>query len=126
MNTIKIILLGDLKVGKTAIISQYLNHNFSDEYNMTVLYEKHQKQIELKNKQINLEIWELSGNLNNRFVTDILKNNLTIIFFIYDSTKEKTFLDLNYWYECINKEIEINYYFIVLSNKNDLNNKEVS
>ena len=35
--------------------------------------------INAKNKQINLDIWELSGNLNNRFVSDILKNNLSII-----------------------------------------------
>ena len=49
MDSIKLIVVGETNVGKTSIISQYINNTFTEEYSMTMNSDKLMKDIELSN-----------------------------------------------------------------------------
>ena len=58
---IKLVLVGDTSVGKSALITNYLFNNFSDNYEPTVL-DVFQGKKNVKKKQYQLEIHDTSGD----------------------------------------------------------------
>ena len=92
------------------------------DYKRKISYEKYEKQIELNNNKIDLEIWEINGKLNYRYIKENIINNSKIIFLVYDTKRKKTFSKLNEWYQSICEILgKDNMFFIVIANKTDLN-----
>ena len=126
---LKLILVGNSKVGKTSIISQYYNKSFSGEYITTISTDKITKEVEINNTKINLQIWDTAGQEKYRSINQIFMKNTNIAILVYDITNRKSFEDLVNWY---NQIIEINnnssdLVFAVVGNKSDLyENQEVN
>ncbi len=65
MEKLKLIFVGETAVGKTSIISQYMNNSYSSESTSTIGTDKSVKDIQLENgKKFNLEIWDTPGQKN--------------------------------------------------------------
>jgi small GTP-binding protein len=58
---IKLVLVGDTAVGKSAMITNYLFNSFSDEYEPTVL-DVYRGTKNVKKKQYEIEIHDTSGD----------------------------------------------------------------
>ena len=58
---LKLVLVGDTAVGKSCLITNYLENSFTDEYEPTVL-DVFKGIKEVKKKQINMEIHDTSGD----------------------------------------------------------------
>ena len=119
---IKIILVGESKVGKTSIIKQYCEKMFSEEYISTIGSDKILKEIELENKtKVNLEIWDTVGQERYSSTNKIFFKKTQIAILVYDITERKTFEKLQKWYDQI-KEINNTEDIIigVVGNKSDL------
>ncbi len=58
----KIKLVGDGKVGKTSIITQYITNSFKEDYIMSTNQDKSIKEIKLEDGvKLTLEIWDTIG-----------------------------------------------------------------
>jgi small GTP-binding protein len=57
----KICLLGSFSVGKTSLISRYVNSLFSDKYLTTVGVKIDKKQLTVDGQELSLLIWDLAG-----------------------------------------------------------------
>ncbi len=57
----KICLLGSFSVGKTSLISRYVNSLFSDKYLTTVGVRIDKKQLDIDGQELSLLIWDLAG-----------------------------------------------------------------
>ena len=126
-NPLKIIFVGEAQVGKTAIITQYTENRFEEEYMLSMNSDKRQKEVELTNgKKVKIEIWDTIGQIGYRAVNKIFMKNTKIALMVYDITNQKTFNVLNEFYEQINdvngKE---NVFFVVIGNKSDLYEEKV-
>ena len=122
MNPIKIILVGESTVGKTSIITQYIENRFEEEHLITVVSDKFPKDFKTKNGEtIKIEIWDTAGNEKFRAVNKIFMKNSKIAIIVYDITNENSFKNLNYWYEQVignnNKDEMV---FAIAGNKSDL------
>ena len=122
MSSIKLILVGEAQVGKTAIINQYIQNTFEEEYIATIGQEKQTKEITLKNgTKFKLEIWDTIGQDSYSAANKIFMRNAKIALLVYDITKEESFKNLNKFYTqvCdINGKDKI--IFGVVGNKSDL------
>ena len=122
MSSIKLILVGEAQVGKTAIINQYIQNTFEEEYIATIGQEKQTKEITLKNgTKFKLEIWDTIGQDTYSAANKIFIRNAKIALLVYDITKEESFKNLNKFYTqvCdINGKDKI--IFGVVGNKSDL------
>ena len=122
MSSIKLILVGEAQVGKTAIINQYIQNTFEEEYIATIGQEKQTKEISLKNgTKFKLEIWDTIGQDTYSAANKIFMRNAKIALLVYDITKEESFKNLNKFYTqvCdINGKDKI--IFGVVGNKSDL------
>jgi small GTP-binding protein len=127
MTSIKLILIGSEQVGKTAIINQYVNNSFSEEYIATFAQDKSIKEIILKNEtKLKLEIWDTIGQENLRAANKIFMKGAKIALLVYDITNKESFTNLNEFYKqvCdINGKDKI--IIGVVGNKNDLYEERV-
>ena len=129
MKKVKLILIGEGKVGKTSIIKQFVDETFLEEYIQTFSNDKFLKNIEIDDKnntELTLEIWDTLGQENSRVVNKIFMKNANIGLLVYDITNQKSFDDLDVFLsqvdEIIGKE---NIVLGVVANKSDLYEEKV-
>ena len=135
----KIILLGDNEVGKSSLVQRLMKKNFSDEYDSTI-YDEYKFQINYENKnnlsiesskydkfEYTMEIIDTGDFLKN---FDIIKNNISNVncfFFIYAVNNSNSFDHISTIYKKLKENCAHfdEYNTLLLSNKNDLNEKIV-
>ena len=61
-NVIKLVVIGDIGVGKTSIIRRYVESDYSPEYRISVQLDFKQKQVSLGETKLNLQLWDVPGN----------------------------------------------------------------
>ena len=117
---VKVILVGDSGVGKTSMISRYLNQ-FSDHIDSTVTTSYYNKKEIIDNYDLNFQIWDTVGQEQYRSLNSLFFKDAQICLMVYDITKKETFRSIkDYWYESIlNNGLE-GVIFGVAGNKNDL------
>ena len=107
----KVILVGESGVGKTSIISRYINNSFEYETFSThgnAIFKK-QLAMEEENKLIKFIILDTAGQEKYRSVTENFFIDSDIIILVYDITKKDTFQELkNYWIKKIREILQEN------------------
>ena len=125
-SNLKVILVGNGKVGKTSLIHQLIEKNFKIDYLMNTSVDKFKKIIEIDNVKLNLEIWDTIGQEIFASINKIFMKNSNIAILVYDSTSKESFLKLDNWYKQItdinNKK---NIIIGICGNKSDLFEKQV-
>jgi small GTP-binding protein len=121
MEKAKFIIVGEGRVGKTSILSQYQNSSFQTEYQSTTAPDKVIKKIKINGQELTLEIWDTAGQEVYKAANKIFMKKSNIALIVYDITERETFTKLNDWYknvlECANKDGII---FGIAANKSDL------
>ena len=125
---IKIVIIGQSSVGKTSIISQFVEKTFQQDVQSTVGGSFNSKSIKCEdlNKILKLEIWDTAGQERYRSVTKMFYKDADVALLVYDITNLSSFEDLqSYWVqqvlECSLKKTML----IIVANKSDLIEKEL-
>ena len=123
----KIVLIGNVSVGKSSIIRRFVHNDFNNSYLCTVGTELFRKSLFIgENKQVNLFIWDTCGQERFRSVTRQYYHDTQAILLVFDLTNKKTFNNLNSWYEeALNYINNTNCLFFLLGNKWDETEKIV-
>ena len=101
----KIVLIGESGVGKTSIISRFVNNKFSSTLPSTPGAVFATKTILIEGKKIKFEIWDTAGQEKYRALAKVFYKNAHVCILVYDITRRETFEELkNFW---IN-EIKVN------------------
>lgn len=86
---IKIAVLGSGGVGKTSLISAYLEKSFPLRYVPTIGSTIAKKEYKLKDHILRLAIWDIGGQLRFNVLNPVLFNNVDFALLIFDLTKPK-------------------------------------
>ena len=117
----KIVLLGDLSVGKSSIANRYIKGNFSNKYIATIGGSFYAKNIKLKNNElIKLHIWDTGGSERFKSISNIYYRNADGALLIYDVTNEYSLFNLNYWIKELKSKVN-NLVIAIVGNKIDVN-----
>ena len=117
----KIIVVGDVSVGKTSIIGRYINNSFDDDYKCTISAEQHTKVIkEDDTTSIKLNIWDTAGQEKFRSLTRQYYRDCQGAFIVFDITKKKTFEFIKFWIDDIKNNGNDDTVIIIMGNKSDL------
>ena len=120
ITTIKIGLLGDSSVGKTAICNSFLNMEFSSDIISTIGLEKLETKFKLDDgNTIKLILWDTAGQ--ERFRSIALKSIKAVqgIVIVFDLTNKKSFENINLWLEIIKENFQ-NPCLVLFGNKADI------
>ena len=109
---LKLVLIGESGVGKTSIITQFVEEVFTADKNSTIGGTFSSKSVKCGNgKNLKLEIWDTAGQERYRSVTKMFYNS-------YDQLQ-------NYWVEQVKESSPKNIIIAIAANKCDLFDKEV-
>lgn len=96
----KIVFIGNVAVGKSSIIRRFVLNEYNKQYFCTVGTELSKKSLLIgENKMVNLFIWDTCGQEKFRTVTRQYYRDTQAILLVFDLTDEKSFTDLESWYE---------------------------
>ena len=119
--TIKIIILGDSKVGKTSFIIRFTKNKFDETYLATIGVDYKDRIINIENKLYKLMFYDTAGEERYKSIPKNHIKNVQGIILMYDITNKLSFESINDWISDV-KEIQgENFPMILVGNKIDLN-----
>ena len=98
--TCKVVLIGESGVGKTSIISRYINNTFKSQLMSTPGANFVTKNVimEDENQSIKFEIWDTAGQERYRSLAKVFYKNAAVCVLVYDITRKTSFDAIkNYW-----------------------------
>ena len=109
--TCKVVLIGESGVGKTSIISRYINNTFKSQLMSTPGANFVTKNVIMEddNQSIKFEIWGTAGQERYRALAKVFYKNAAVCVLVYDITRKTSFNELkNYWYKEIKENAQSN------------------
>ena len=129
MEAYKIVLIGESGVGKTSIISRYINNSFDLQVLTSSSAQFISKTITLSDDTaLKLDIWDTAGQEKFRSLAKIFYKDAKVIILVYDITNKASFDNLkNYWFNEIEENSISDVILAIVGNKDDLyENEQVS
>ena len=124
VKAIKIGLLGDSQVGKTAICRAFMNYEFENEFVSTIGNIKLETKYRLKNgEQIKLILWDSAGQERYRAVAMSTLKAVTGVILVFDVTLRESFQNVSRWLDDIKENLN-DPCLILFANKIDLDKSE--
>ena len=124
LKVVKLALLGDSAVGKTALCHALLNLDFSEDALASIGIDKLETKFPLKNgKEIKLILWDTAGQERFRSMAKQTLRAVQGIVVVFDVTAKRTFENVNLWLEDI-KECIDNPCLVLFGNKADMPNEK--
>ena len=62
----KIILIGNIGVGKTSLIQRFVHQKFSEEYLSTIGVKVDKKMVQINNRLLSMLIWDVAGDASQK------------------------------------------------------------
>ena len=120
---IKIITLGDSRVGKTSLIIKYIENKFSTTFVTTMGFDIKNKQITLKDgTEAKLMLFDTAGQERFRSLAENYIRKANGILLVYDISEKQSFQNIENWMDSI-KENSNELPIILIGNKSDLNDE---
>ena len=122
----KIVLLGDVSVGKTSIASRYCKNSFNDHHINTIGGAYQQQKVVLGNgSMVKLHIWDTSGQERFRAMTNLYYRDAQVAILTYDITNESSFSSIDFWINELKYKVENeNMILCLVGNKCDVTSNE--
>ena len=122
LKDLKVVLVGETAVGKTSIISQFIEKIFQvDLQSSTVGTLSTKTFIYNGNKLLKLEIWDTAGQERYRSLTKMFYKEASVAIMVYDITRKQTYEEIkNYWADEISNNAPENIIKVLCANKSDL------
>ncbi|XDV48443.1 hypothetical protein PO909_017853 [Leuciscus waleckii] len=114
---LKVIILGDSGVGKTSLMNQYVNNKFSNQYKATIGADFLTKEVMVDDRLVTMQIWDTAGQERFQSLGVAFYRGADCCVLVYDVTAPTTFKTMDSWK---------NFPFVVLGNKIDLENRQVT
>ena len=122
---VKVVVVGDVQVGKTSILKKALKNEFTEEYKSTKGYEFNIALIKVNDTIIKFQIWEISGEENSG--PSLLNfRNANLGYLVYSVTSRESFNNLKYWIEKLRKKAPTIRIILIGNKCDDKDNRKVS
>ena len=122
--SLKVTLIGNTAVGKTALINQFVNNSYIDNPIATIGCDKFSKIERINNLKIKLNLWDTAGQERFRSLSPMFLKGSNIVILVYDITNKNSFEEIEHFWLDIVKENTTNFILSVAANKSDLYQKE--
>jgi len=117
---LKLVMIGDSGVGKTNILSRYINNEFSLTSKATIGVEFCSTIVKKNGKLIKLQIWDTAGQERYKSITSAYYKGAKGAFVVYDITRAKTFKNIDRWILELKANGNEDILIVLIGNKLDL------
>ena len=118
---LKILVLGEGRIGKTCLIERYVNRTFKENYIATIGMDIRNKKLEINKRDFNITINDTAGQERFRSLTKMFYKGADGILVGFDLTEPKTLQLVDFWIQEIenNKSKEHPISLVLFGNKCD-------
>ncbi|XP_072528191.1 ras-related protein Rab-38 [Salminus brasiliensis] len=103
----KVLVIGDLGVGKSSIIKRYVHHNFSPNYRATIGVDFALKVLNLEQGTVRLQLWDIAGQERFGNMTRVYYREAIGAFIVFDVTRPSTFEAVTKWKEDLDAKLSL-------------------
>ena len=97
MTVLKIVLIGDGGVGKTAIRERYLGKGFKSQYLLTIGADFAMRDDTINNTNVRYQIWDLAGQQRFDAVREVYYKGCVGALLVYDVTRPDSYFNTPKW-----------------------------
>ena len=116
---LRILLVGDVGVGKTSLMIRYTENKFNDNCATTIGVDSKDKILNINSSKHIIKVIDTAGQERYQTITKSYFRYVQGIFIVFDVNNEESFNSLEKWIEII-KEVKKEPNIIILANKSDL------
>eukprot|EP00475_Leptophrys_vorax_P002319 TRINITY_DN112_c0_g5_i1.p1 TRINITY_DN112_c0_g5~~TRINITY_DN112_c0_g5_i1.p1 ORF type:complete len:266 (+),score=59.94 TRINITY_DN112_c0_g5_i1:145-942(+) len=125
-NKFKVVVLGDVMVGKTSFIARFLYGNFNTQYQATIGIDFLSTSVSLPDRTLRLQIWDTAGQERFRSLIPSYIRDCAVAFVLYDVAERSSFEHVQEWVHRIKNEGGERVVVVLCGNKCDVDNRAVS
>ncbi|XP_023648441.1 ras-related protein Rab-38 [Paramormyrops kingsleyae] len=103
----KVLVIGDLGVGKTSVIKRYVQQSFSPNYRATIGVDFALKVLNWNTETIRLQLWDIAGQERFGNMTRVYYREATGAFIVFDVTRPSTFEAVTKWKEDLDSKLSL-------------------
>ncbi|XP_018416221.1 PREDICTED: ras-related protein Rab-7a-like [Nanorana parkeri] len=127
---IKILLIGNAGVGKSALMNQYVNSRFTNYYRATIGADFFTKELRLDDRMVTAQIWDTAGTERFQSLGAALYRGTDCCLLVFDVTSPNSFHALDTWHKEFLVQADPSspdkFPFVVIANKADLEERQVT
>jgi small GTP-binding protein len=123
---LKVAILGDAGVGKTSLANQFIDSSFKEDYRATIGANILKKDIKItkSNSTCKLVLWDIAGQVQYEKSRSAYYEGCSGALLVYDITRYSSFDNISAkWLIDYTKHVGKNQKYILIGNKNDLENQ---
>ncbi|MFO8019178.1 MAG: Rab family GTPase [Promethearchaeia archaeon] len=102
----KLVVFGDGGVGKTSLVTRYLQGVFTGNTTMTIGVDFHTKTLNINGTEVSLQIWDFAGEDRFRFLLPSYLRGANGGIFMYDITRYSSIKNFDAWLNVLRTEAE--------------------
>ncbi|KAJ3431281.1 rab2a [Anaeramoeba flamelloides] len=122
----KYIIVGAMGVGKSSLLTRFIEDKFYPEISHTIGVEFATKIIEIVKERVKLQVWDTAGQERFRAVTRSYYRGTSTVFLVYDISRRSSFNQLETWLNDAKNYTDPNVVKFLIGNKIDINERQVS
>ncbi|KAK0417800.1 hypothetical protein QR680_013219 [Steinernema hermaphroditum] len=116
----KVAILGDANVGKTALLNRFVFDRFEHDYKFTVGADFYNRTIENKHgNRVHLQIWDTAGHERFHSILPAIVRDASAAVLVYDVTDESSFHNVAYWRMFVQLECRNDPFVVIVGTKAD-------
>jgi Ras-related protein Rab-5B len=116
----KIVIIGAVAVGKTALATRLQRSNFDEDYQPTIGAGYFSHRMIVDDREVELQIWDTAGMERYRSLGPIYYRDSVAAIIVYDQNDPTTADGVKTWYEAFRTTVTGNAVVVVAANKADL------
>lgn len=117
---LKIVLLGEGRVGKTSILLRYIKGEYNDRQVSTLQASYLDKKMVIENTKVQLSIWDTAGQERFHALGPIYYRDADGAVLVYDITDEESFQKVRTWVRELRRIVGDEISITIAGNKSDL------
>ena len=122
----KIIIIGNIGVGKSCLLLKATKGIFTEEYTSTVGFEFYCFNVKINDKIVKLQIWDTCGQEAYRSLIQNFYRNASLAIVVYSIEDKNSFDDINIWLKQVKTYGTSSCKIFLIGNKIDSDFREVS
>lgn len=117
--TFKLLCVGDAGVGKTCLITRFVEDTFSEHNKSTIGVDFKTMTLEMDSRPVNLQLWDTAGQERFRSLTAAYYRGAHGVVLVYDVTDSQTFDNLASWMKDVDNYCGEEAVKLLIGNKSD-------
>lgn len=123
---IKIVIIGDAAVGKTALRKKYSDISYDQEYKHILGADFATKQFSKNNENFSMQVWDIAAKERFDKSKELFFKSIFGALLVFDVTNRESFNNIRYWLEELRKVESKELALVIVGNKTDLRSDQES